>query len=812
MFMEGGSSKYSTVYNFIVSGCDAGSKVDYISINANTPSGDGRNMTINGVSPTMDSSGDLTWVLPGGGSSCGDTISIKPAYDGSPNAAGSFFNFTAYMSMCIAKIKDFNGSEGIIDPVSGGSIKFTASVGNTKWKLAVAGRTFSGTGGVNITWNGKNSDGTMLSPGSYSATLTATSPDGKCTDKKTINFKVTPAPDGQCGLYVQFGSQAHMASGNLSHSQELFASRGGSLPAAMVLYYNSLDSHNSSLGRGWSHSYDFTLTENSDGSVLISKPNWSHDYFTPSNGSYSASPGNYSRLAKNADGTFNLTSKDGQVNIYANGRIATMTDRNGNTNTFTYSGGQLATVTDPSGRTTSLAYDGANHLATATDPGGNIYTLAVGTTLSSITQPDGGTWQYSYDANAYVLTKIDPRGNTTTYAYDDQHRVVSSADSEGRTRSIAFPEGTDTVKSTIFTEKDAGAWQYRYDTKKGTLVSKTDPQGGTTSYIYDTSGNSTSTINPDGTATNATYDNMGNILTRTNALGQTTSYVYNAFGQVTGITDALSGTTTYAYDAKGNMDTMTDPTGAITKSEYDTKGNVTKVTNSLGQASSFTFDSNGNLVTVTDPSGATKTFNYDAIGNVIAIIDPKGAVTKYIYDNRNHVVKIIDPNGNATTRSYDLGGNKLSNTDANGNTTKYEYNSQSQLIKTIDALGNVTVYAYGGSACPSCGGSNDKLTSIRDANNNFTSYTYNQLGKLIGETDPLDNSISYTYDINGNLIAKTDANGNTITYSYDTNGRLLKKTYPVLEKATPTTPRATSSPPVITISATPSPMTPLVGC
>lgn len=689
-------------------------------------------------------------------------------------------------SSCDTQITSLTGTSQIIDPSSGGNLGITGTISDSSgqqinWTLTTPdGKTTTGSGkSVSASWDGKNANGKVVEPGTYSATLTATTADGKCSDNKTVNFTVTPAPPGQCGLYVTFGSSAHVASGNLSHSQELFTSRGGALPAGMTLYYNSLDPANGSLGRGWSHNYDMSLKENTEGSVLISEPNWKYDYFTLTNGTYTASPGNYSTLAKKTDGTFSLTQKDGQVYSFANGKVASIVDRNANTTTFTYNGNNLATVTDSSGRLVSLSYDAANHLTSITDPSGNVYPTAVAENrLANITQPDGGQWRYTYDANAYMLTKTDPLGNITSYVYDDQHRVTTSADPEGRTRGIAYSQTTETVKSTAFTEKDGGVWSYSYDTQKGTLNSKTDPKGGVTSYTYDAAGNRTSTTLPDGTATSSTYDAGGNMLTSTDALGQTTSYSYNAFGQVTSITDPQGGNTTYVYDAKGNMTSLTDPTGATTTYAYDAKGNMTKVTNAAGQATIFTYDGKGNLASITDPTGAIASYAYDATGNVISITDAKGVVTQFVYDARNRLIKTIDPQGNATLYSYDVNGNKLSETDANGNTTTFEYNSRNQLIKTRDALGSVTTYAYGGSACPSCGGGTDKLTAITDANGNITSYLYDQLGRSVKEADPLGNNITYGYDVRNNPVSKTDANGNTINYSYDANSRLLKKSYP----------------------------------
>lgn len=648
--------------------------------------------------------------------------------------------------------------------------------------MTVAGKTYQGTGiSPSVTWDGRNSSGKIVDPGTYTATLSAQSDDGKCSDVSTITFNVVPPTDNSCGLYVDFGSSAHVASGNLNHTQTLFSNKGGSPDSGMSLYYNSLDPTNAAMGRSWNHNYAIRLRENADGSVLIYEPNRKYQLFTLVNGSYIPKPGNYASLVKNSDSSFTLTQKDGtNYNFSPSGTISNIVGRNGNTVSFAYSSGNLTTVTDTSGRVITLSYDANNHLSTITAPAGNRYLLTYSNnTLSTVSNPDGGQWRYTYDAKAFMLTKTDPLGNTTAYAYDDKHRAISSSDPEGRTRSITYPQTTDTVKTTTFTEKDGGVWQYRYDTQAGTLTSKTDPQVGVTSYTYDANGNRTSTTNPDGTTTSATYDAKGNMLTSTDAMGQTTSYSYNAFGQVLTITDPQGGVTSYTYDANGNMISLTDPTGAITAYTYDAKGNVTRVTNAAGQATNFSYDAKGNLAMVTDPAGATTSYSYDAAGNVIGITDTKGAVTQFVYDAGNRLIKTIDPQGNTTLYTYDLSGNKTSETDANGNSTRYEYNSRNQLIKSIDALGSATTYAYGGSSCPSCGGGNgEKLTALTDANGNTTSYLYDQLGRALKENDQLGSTTAYAYDARNNPISKTDANGNTINFSYDANGRLLKKTYP----------------------------------
>ncbi len=691
---------------------------------------------------------------------------------------------------CQLKITTISGSSETIDPIAGGSVKVSADIydipgASYTWEFTLPnGKSVSGSASgstkASATWDGRNANGKIMKPEpgqTISATIILKVTDTKnpgCADSETKNVTISWTND--CKLQITFGSSANAASGNLSHSQPVFSTKGASLPTSITLYYNSLDSYNGPLGIGWTHNYNSAIGESSDGYVVLQEGDGGRNVYTKSGNGYISQSGDYSVLSRNTDGTFVVAQKDGTTyNFGTNGKIASIVDRNGNAMSFAYTNGNLITITDSAGRVTTIRYDMANHVASITDPSGNVNSFTVNNnTLTSVAYPGGGTWSYAYDA-AFMLTKTDPNGNTTTYTYDDQHRVASSL-AEGNTRLISYPTNTGTTKTTTFTETDGGVWQYTYDTQAGTLTQKTDPQGGVTSYTYDGNRNTLSTTEPDGSATTYTYDASGNMASVTDALGQTTSYTYNTFGQVLTVTDSQGNTTTNGYDEKGNLTSTTDATGATTSYEYDTQGHVTKMTNPVGQSTEFTYDQSGNLSSVTDPTGATTSFTYDAAGNVTSQTDANGNTTRFEYDSDNRLTKVTDPAGNVTTFGYDKNGNRTSQTDANGNVTRFEYNAKGQLIKAIDALGNSTTYTYGGAGCPSCGGGGDKLTSIIDANGNTTSYEYDQLGRKTKEIDALGNATLYSYDAKGNILTKTDANGHVTSFVYDPLGRVKEQT------------------------------------
>lgn len=687
------------------------------------------------------------------------------------------------------EITSFSGSSTSMNAEYGIHIEFngeinTSSDESASWKLSIVNEAgqevFSkeenSSEVSNVVWNGLV-DG-KVEAGEYSATLSIC--DEGCDSLKEVRFIINPLKN-DCGFNVDFLSSVNIASGNLSHSQNLF-NLG---ETSFTLSYNSKDNYSGLLSKGWTHSYDINLKEHSDGSVVLHVGNAGNRLYTADGNSYASQSDDYSILSKKAAGGWQIIEKSGIIFDFGiDGNILSIMDRNGRETAVTYEAGSLSIIKDNAGKTTTVITDSEGNIAALTDPSGNSYRLHYDGegNLSELVYPsaDGSnsSWTYTYYDNSFMETKTDPNGYTVTYTYDDQWRVLIGNDSEDGTKSIVYPTAEGDVKSTTVTQKDGGIWTYTYDTKAGTITSQTDPGGNTTSYEYDDNRNLISQTGPDGSTTSYTYDDYGNRTSETDAEGNATSYTYNQYGQVLSVTDAEGNVSSYAYDDKGNLSSTTDASGATTSYEYDSKGNVTKITDTTGGETVMSYDDSNNLVSVRDTSGATTFFAYNAAGNMTGQTDANGNTTTFEYNSLNQLVKVTDPQGKATSYSYDRSGNRTSQTDASGNTTYYEYNHKGQVVKVTDALGGETKYTYGGTSCSACGSKGDNLTSITDAKGNTTKFEYDHLSRLVKEIGPLGYSTGYGYDAKGRLTSKTDAEGNTISYSYDALGRLLAKSYP----------------------------------
>jgi len=607
-------------------------------------------------------------------------------------------------------------------------------------------------------------------------------------------------------------STVNMISGRLSHSQELFSTKGGQFPLTVTLNYRNIPFAPSSVGNGWSHSYEISLQAGGNSTVTVWDNGDVRDYRLVG-GIYQASSDDSSSLTKNGDGSYLLTEKNGgTLSFDPAGHLIARADTNGNATTFTYANGNLASVTDPNGRSATFTYGVNGKLASIGGPGNRSYGFAyTDGYLTRATAPDGGTWDYTYTSSGMMETKTDQVGNTSSYAYDASNRVIAATDPQGQSRSYGFagtpaadpgkvpdvydihrlcwdlpgldannqftviPVGDCQVEIMPLVQKNGGGWQYSYENNSETLKSVTDPYNNTTSYTHDAQGNVLTKTEPGVGTTWYSHDANGNTTSVKDPLGNITTYTYNSLSQVL-TTSGPAGNTSNTYDAKGNLTSSIDAAGATTTYEYDGKGNVTKISNALGQSTLFTYTPAGLVETRTDPAGIVVRYTYDDNGNITTSIDPIGTTT-YSYDSMNRLTGITDPSGNFTGYVYDQQGNRTSQTDANGNTTSYKYSYQGQVTEASDALKNKTSYSYGTNSCPTCGSGVDKLTSLTDANQQTTTYQYDLDSRLVKETDPLGKETRYTYDAAGNVQTKTDANGVTVTFTYDPLRRLTAKIY-----------------------------------
>ena len=506
-------------------------------------------------------------------------------------------------------------------------------------------------------------------------------------------------------------------------------------------------------------------------------------------------PGEFSKLRINVDGTFTRTMKNGTSIVFdMDGFQTSVTDRNGNTTTYTYDEDRLTSVMDPVGQKTTLTY--VNGLLNDIQAAGRKTTFehdAQGN-LVRIIDPDDAQTSYAYDARHLLTSQTSPRGAltpdpgdfTTFYQYDDvSGHFLQSTLPDGSTRGVSDTQGVGLVdpdhdgteldprdlvpQSTVgasFTDGKGQTTSYQADSL-GNLTLITDPLGRQTDIERDPNGLATEIERPNGAVTRLKYDDRGNLTASTeDAISATTTFTYEpAFNQVEAITDPKGNTTNINFDGNGNPVEIIDALGTITQLAYDdparnpspAAGLLTSVTGAFGIAglestTLFEYDTLGRLVETTDPLTHVTTLAYDSAGNVTQSCDALGRITRFDYDNANRLVKVRD----ATTTSVDFACPVVSDPAppcpgqgvSEPGVTCYEY----------DANGN--------------------LTSVIDARGSQTKFVHDSKDRLAESIDPLLSKDVFEYDGNGNLILATDRKGQRLVFEYDDVNRLEQKILP----------------------------------
>ena len=480
-------------------------------------------------------------------------------------------------------------------------------------------------------------------------------------------------------------------------------------------------------------------------------------------------------------------------------RLVTTRDFLGNETTNAYDeAGNLISTTDALNRTTTYVYDELNRLVTTIDPMGETTSTTYNPdgTVASTTDALDRTTSYTYDSLKRVVSTVDPLGGDTTTAYDEAGNVISTTDAEDRTTT------------------------YEYDAL-GRLILQTDPLNGETEHFYDEVGNRIQTIDANDHATTYTYDDLNRLETVTDAKGETTTYAYDSVGNRVAVTNARNYTTTYVYDGLDRLVEVEDPLGNTTEITYDAMSNVTKRTDANGSFTTygydflyrlevqvdamggqtwFTYDAVGNQLTVkdandhttttvyddlnrpitaTDPLGNTTTTVFNEVGNVTSITDDLGNSTSFTYDDLNRQETVTDPENHTTSYAYDSVGNRTTMTDANGIDTSYEYDDLNRLAAVVENydLGSDSDEEYNVRTEYTYDSVGNRL-SIRDGNDNLTTFLYNSLNQMWREEDPLGIRNYYHYDSVGNMVQTSDHNDVATHYYHNAANRLTFINYP----------------------------------
>jgi RHS repeat-associated protein len=430
------------------------------------------------------------------------------------------------------------------------------------------------------------------------------------------------------------------------------------------------------------------------------------------------------------------------VTLNASGQIASSSDPQGHTTTFTYEGGDLIAVTDPVGKITRRFVDGAGRVRSIRDPLGRL-------TL------------YEYDAMNHLTRLTDPIGQTVSPAKS----VVFQYDGNGNLATVTDSRHTPTTAVT----------SYHYDLLNR-LDWRRDP-------LYPTHPQET-----------FGYDGMGNLLTYTDRRGIITDFRYDALRRrsCVGYQRTAGTGDCNAAGAAGNYN------AGMIQYGYDIGSRLTQAVDSVAGTVTRNYDDLDNLKSETTPQG-TINYNYDAASRrlTMQVVAPAlQPAVRYCYDGSGRVTKLIQGGGACSSDplvniTYDGAGRRNALALSNALSITYGYDAASR-ISSLQYKNGASVlpglaltYSFDENGNRIGVGSDGARTALPPAVSSATYDAADEL-KTWGAGSPV-----YTYDQNGNLtsdgvktytwngrnqLASVSGGGVTASFQYDAFGRRVQKT------------------------------------
>ncbi len=410
------------------------------------------------------------------------------------------------------------------------------------------------------------------------------------------------------------------------------------------------------------------------------------------------------------------------------------------------------------------------------------------------------------DIVAWTVSSYDPFGNlqTTRQVRDFAAQITNANARTGPTIEYNYNDTANNIQGV-----NAVSITRRGDKDGDGIISDSEYDSAT--LAYDSLGRTTAGLTADWYPTEIHYDATDRIIKATDANGYLRDYRYDENGnpieeQLVVVTDGLPrlhDAKSAGYNDADRKETATDAGGFLTTYRYDTAGNLESITNPDNYTLSFEYDGANRLTWAYDQENNAVTRTLDPNGNPRTVSDPNGnAVTYEYYDaSRDGRLKRVnqpkiqaDAQGRAEEYDYDANGNATVSTTigADGTTrvtlTQYdELNRPTRVVGpllTDPLLGTVrpvTTYAYdtmGNLETVKAGHTTDTTGAnpAADILATLATYTSDDFGHRLSETDPLGKSWRYEYDRHGNVTKTTDANGQITRNSWGYGHQLLSRT------------------------------------
>jgi RHS repeat-associated protein len=509
-----------------------------------------------------------------------------------------------------------------------------------------------------------------------------------------------------------------------------------------------------------------------------------------------SSTDNGSSVIRKTDGTLERVYRSGaRVLFNSNGKQVETIDRNNVHTFYDYNGSnQLTAIRFPDDTAMSFSYNG-DLVDSITDPAGRTtYLNIIDGELQTVNFPGSISRSYIYDPETkQLVSETSEDGSTVTYKYNQWDFLESATHPNGDTIQMSY--GISDTVGNDFVDGEVPIIESKVNNETGESELKdiyTNTKGVETEYVKDVNGQVIKIVKKyeqgdkitlidrddngrmvkltrdDGTYLELSYsdsldlgfpkcvdiisnkhnercssDEFIDLIKRYDSkTAELEYYEYNQYGDLlykeVSKDSELVGKFTLAYDEEGNLIEKVDAEGnKIFKSYYPNTGLLQYSGALLGNNeiySTFEYDEHFNLKFRYMPSGVYESYFRDNAGNIEDKVDANGVKTSYVYDDHNRVLSL-------SRGIFDSTQSILENQEL----TSYSYTDSGRVKKVTNSYG-------------------DSIDMF-----------YDVMGRLERRVLSDGKTLEIGYDKAGNVNFEKDFAGNERTLVYDDQDRIIEK-------------------------------------
>jgi RHS repeat-associated protein len=358
-------------------------------------------------------------------------------------------------------------------------------------------------------------------------------------------YRSIAAGTNAAGTIHQIDELAGYPSGRYGYTSSLRISGAGNLNTSglttelqsQLVHINTVTSP---LGSGWGIAGHQQLVVNYDGSILLIDGDGGESVFERAEGTdYFTAPGDFSRLYKDADGTYRRVLIDHTVHHFNPDRqLRSIVDRNGNSTDFEYEGeGRLRKIIDPVGLATTFEYSGG--------------------VLRAIVDPANRRTQFRHDSTGNLIQIVDPDLTSRQFDYDRNHRLTGETNKNGESEQIEYDAAG---RINRFTRTDGSTIRYSAAQSQAFAPPELTSNANTAPPAVSLGRQAIAAVaDANGNVTTTRLDRAGQTIESIDGAGVLPSFVRSGDNRVTELTDGRGNRTFMTYDDRGNVTSISDP-------------------------------------------------------------------------------------------------------------------------------------------------------------------------------------------------------------------------------------------------------------